>query len=223
MNEDYSHLTMPTLVDIREQNMKLHALYEEYKKSIIAFLDQDCKKLFSNKIDDIDIKTLQHSYKENNFWSIVHHSMNAHRIALIDLLKSSSLVLEDDLIYLAVQDLNDFFIRYFSFDERSYYIQYYNDVSYVQYLYIISSDQDRWLFQKDLLDCLSEYTHLFTNEMYVTFYTNICSYINEIITKEIELKQKRLIFDRESLSKRISNIQQQLQYHKEISEKILYN
>lgn len=59
--------------------------------------------------------------------------------------------------------------------------------------------------------------------MYVTFYTNICSYINEIITKEIELKQKRLIFDRESLSKRISNIQQQLQYHKEISEKILYN
>ena len=36
MNEDYSHLTMPTLVDIREQNMKLHALYEEYKKSIIA-------------------------------------------------------------------------------------------------------------------------------------------------------------------------------------------
>lgn len=143
MNEDYRHLTLSTLVDIREKNMQLHNLYEEYKKSIISFLDQSYIRLFSDKIDDIDRKTLQHAYKENNFWSIVHHSMNAHRIALIDLLKNSSLVLEDDLIYLAVQDLNDFFIRYFSFDERSYYIQYYNDVSYVQYLYIISSDQDR--------------------------------------------------------------------------------
>jgi hypothetical protein len=219
MNEDYRHLTLSTLVDIREQNMKLHSLYEEYKKSIISFLDQSYIKVFSDKIDDIDKKTIQHAYKENNFWSTINHGMNAHRIALIDLFKNSSLIVNDDLIYLAVQDLNNLLVRYFNFDKESYYINNHRNISYVQYLYTIFSEYNNSLFQQDLLECLSDYMYLFTDEMYMTFYTSVCSYINEIVIKEIEIKQKRLTFDRESLYRWIINIKNQLEQYK----KILYN